>query len=90
MTGRILKLDAEEPQPEPKRSRVWTWILFGIGLAALFAVTVLILLRILPGPHTQSDYLIAGGFATMITLLVVFAVLLTTVLRTPFLKRRTK
>jgi len=38
-----------------------------------FAVFTIALLRVLPEPHTRSDYLIVGTLATLAGLIVVFA-----------------
>lgn len=43
----------------------------------MFIITVVILLRVLPGPHKPSDYLVIGTLATFICLLVVFLVVAT-------------
>ena len=50
----------------------------GGGLAVLFAITVLILMRVLPGPHKPTDYLVMGGLATFVCLLFLFVVNLIT------------
>ena len=42
------------------------------GLLALFAVAAALMLIFLPQPLTNSDYLVAGSVATLITLGVVF------------------
>ena len=46
----------------------------GGGLAMLFAVTVLILTRLIPSPHRPADYLVMGALATLFCLAVVAAV----------------
>ena len=81
------------PEPEPRKtSGVLRWLVLGAGLAALFAGVVLAMLHALPRPHTPADYLMAGGLATMLTILALFGVLLTTKFRSPdpFYKRRWK
>jgi multisubunit Na+/H+ antiporter MnhF subunit len=45
-----------------------------IGTALMFVITVLILLRVLPGPHKSTDYLVIGTLATFVCLLVVFLI----------------
>lgn len=52
-----------------------------IGLAVLFGVVVLILNQLLPGPRRPTDYLVIGGAATMVCLLVLFLILITTSMR---------
>jgi drug/metabolite transporter (DMT)-like permease len=93
MIGRILRLEPEDqPAPAPPRRKLWKWLLLAIALMMLFAATVMVMMRLLPGPHGQSDYLIAGALATMFTMLVLFAVLLSTAMkaRDAFYKRRPK
>jgi multisubunit Na+/H+ antiporter MnhF subunit len=45
-----------------------------IGTAIVFIITVVILLRVLPGPHKSTDYLVIGTLATFVCLLVVFLI----------------
>jgi hypothetical protein len=49
-----------------------------IGMAVLFGVVVLLLDRLLPGPRRPTDYLVMGGAATMVCLLVLFLILIAT------------
>ncbi|MDP8979855.1 MAG: hypothetical protein M3O35_04600 [Acidobacteriota bacterium] len=49
-----------------------------IGLIVIFAVVVALMLRLLPGPHRPSDYMVIGTFATLACLALVFVVLLRT------------
>jgi hypothetical protein len=93
MTEPILKLDSQPEEPEPpKLNGAVRWLVLGAALAALFAGVVMAMLFALPKPHTQSDYMIAGGLATMITMLALFGALLSTTMRDPqaFYKRRPK
>ena len=64
-------------------------MLLGAG-AIVFGVTLAIGLKLLPGPHTETDYLVVGSVATFLCLGVLFAVLITTWIRTPdvFFKKR--
>ncbi|MBL0156014.1 MAG: hypothetical protein IPP47_02710 [Bryobacterales bacterium] len=64
-----------------------------LGAAAIaFVVTVAVGLRLLPAPHTETDYLVVGSVATFLCLGVLFAVLITTWIRSSevFFKKRTK
>lgn len=47
---------------------------FVVVLAALaaFAIVVAIMLRLIPGPVEDSDYLVAGSIAVLVALLVFF------------------
>lgn len=48
------------------------------AIAVLFAATVAILTMVIPGPHRPTDYMVIGGIATMLCLVVLFVVLLST------------
>ena len=90
MTEPIQKPE-ETPAPE-KAGAAKRWVVLGLALAALFAGVVLAMLHALPRPHTQADYLMAGGLATMVTMLALFGTLLSTKFRSEdvFFKRRYK
>jgi Na+/melibiose symporter-like transporter len=64
-------------------------MLAGIGVA-LFGISTAVLIRVLPGPHTEKDYFIIGCMATLISLIAVFLLVITTWIKTPnlFVKRR--
>ena len=53
-------------------------LILSLALLLVFAASVVILLRVIPGPHTEQDYLVAGGVATFVTMLALFVVLITT------------
>ena len=63
-------------------------------LAALcvFAVVAAIMLRVMPEPLKDSDYLVIGSVATLVSLLTLFFGLTATTLKSPdtFFKRRKK
>lgn len=81
MTGRILNINIEpgEPgkasPPEPRRG-IRKLLPAVAALAALFAASTAILLRIIPQPHSSADYLIVGSFATLLCLLALFALVI--------------
>jgi hypothetical protein len=62
----------------------------GFGVLFVFAAAVAILLRVMPGPHRQVDYLVIGAIATFAAMLVLFLILTTTWVKTPnmFYKKR--
>ncbi|MCI0437426.1 MAG: hypothetical protein L0271_27905 [Gemmatimonadetes bacterium] len=66
-------------------------ILGGVA-AILFVVSVIILVRLVPGPHSETDYLIIGCLATLISLVALFVVVVTTWVKPthPFYKERKK
>jgi hypothetical protein len=52
------------------------WILPLAGIAVIFTAITLIMLRLMPGPHTAADYLVVGGLATLVSLVLLFALLI--------------
>ena len=64
-------------------------MLLGAGVA-LFAISIIVLTRLLPGPHTERDYFIIGCLSTLVSLFVLFLIVISTWLKTPnpFFKRR--
>jgi Na+/melibiose symporter-like transporter len=52
-----------------------------LGMVIVFAVTVAILLAVMPGPHRSTDYLVIGCVATLLCLLLLFLVLINTAKR---------
>jgi Na+/melibiose symporter-like transporter len=53
-------------------------IALALGMAIIFAVTVAILLVVMPGPHKSTDFLVIGCVATLLCLLLLFVVLINT------------
>jgi Na+/melibiose symporter-like transporter len=53
-------------------------IALAVGMLMLFAVTVGILLNVMPGPHKATDYLVMGAAGTLLCLVLLFVVLFTT------------
>ena len=96
MTEPTLKLDLDDDPPNqpapPGRRGVVRWLVVASALAALFGGVALGMLLALPRPHTSTDYMIAGGLATMVTMLALFGVLLSTQSKVAdsFFKRRPK
>ena len=92
MTEPTLKLDPQ-PEPEPtQRSGFTRWLVLGVALCALFAGVTVAMLFALPRPHMPADYMMAGGLATMITMLALFGVMVSTQFRgtDAFYKKRPK
>jgi Na+/melibiose symporter-like transporter len=58
-------------------------LLLVCGMLLVFAVTVGILLNVLPGPHKSTDYLVIGAVATLLCLLLLFVVLINTIAKRP-------
>ena len=58
----------------------------------VFAVAAAVMVAIMPAPLKDSDYLVIGSIATLVSLLVMFGALIATRSRTPnpFFKKRQK
>ena len=65
-------------------------LLLALGTLTLFAVTATIMLRFMPGPLKDSDYLVVGSVSTLVALMALFAVLISTTMKSKdvFIKRR--
>jgi hypothetical protein len=65
-----------------------------LGAAALcvFVVVAAIMIKLMPSPLKDSDYLLIGSVATLVALLALFLALISTTLKSPdvFFKRRKK
>ena len=65
-------------------------VLAGAGLV-VFAVAAVLMIRLMPQPLKDSDYLVVGSVATLVAMLVVFLGLVATIKsRDVFFKRRRK
>jgi hypothetical protein len=64
-------------------------MLLGVGVA-LFAISIVVLTQVLPGPHSERDYFIIGSLATLVSLFALFLIVISTWIKTPnpFFKRR--
>ena len=67
-------------------------LLLVIGGACVFAVTAAVMIQLMPAPLKDSDYLVIGSVATLVSLLVLFLVMLSTSMKASnvFFKRRRK
>jgi hypothetical protein len=64
-----------------------------IGLAVcVFTVVAALMLKLMPAPMKESDYMVIGSVATLMALGVVFLVLISTTLKSSdvFFKKRRK
>lgn len=73
-------------------SALGKWAVLIGGTAIVFAVSVAVGLQLVPGPHSETDYLVIGCIATLLSLSLLFLVLIRTWVKAPdvFFKRRTK
>jgi len=62
-----------EDGPPPGRSRNLRVGALAISACAVFVVFAIVLLHLLPAPHSHSDYMIVGTLATLAALITIFA-----------------
>lgn len=67
-------------------------IMLILGGVCVFAVSAAVIVAIMPAPLKDSDYLVIGSIATLVSLLAMFVALLATRLKSPdpFFKKRKK
>ena len=67
-------------------------IMLGIAVAFIFAAVAFIMLRVMPQPMKDSDYLVVGSVATLVALLALFLLLVSTSMKSSdvFFKKRKK
>jgi hypothetical protein len=67
-------------------------IFLALGVAFIFAAVIFIMLQIMPQPLRDSDYLVIGSVATIVSLLAVFLLLVSTSMKSKdvFFKKRKK
>jgi hypothetical protein len=51
-------------------------VTLALAMVVIFVATTAILSQVLPGPHKPSDYLVIGGVATLLCLVLLFVVLI--------------
>jgi hypothetical protein len=63
-----------------------------LGAALVFGAVAAIMIRLMPGPLEDSDYLVIGSVATLVAMLALFLMLVTTRLKSSdvFFKKRKK
>ncbi len=69
--------------------------ILGLAVLAIFVTVTAILLKLIPAPRKDSDFLIIGSIATLVTLAAVFVLVISTSRRPGrnsevFFKRRRK
>ncbi|MCC7234216.1 MAG: hypothetical protein IT163_02875 [Bryobacterales bacterium] len=55
----------------------------GAGMLIVFITAVAILMRVIPGPRKETDYLVIGTLATFAALMLLFVVLVTSIFKDP-------
>lgn len=56
--------------------RTSRWLTLGGGIAVLFIATIAILLKIIPPPHRNLDYLVIGAVATFLSMILLWIALM--------------
>ncbi len=54
-----------------------------VGVALAFALSIAVMLQLIPAPRRSVDYMIIGGAATFAAMSVLFVVMITTWYRVP-------
>jgi hypothetical protein len=54
-----------------------------LGMVVVFALTVAVLLNVMPAPHKPTDYLVMGAVGTLLCLLLLFVVLISAATKPP-------
>ena len=67
-------------------------LLLGLTAVCVFVVVGAIMTKVMPGPFKESDYLVIGSVATLVSLLVLFLMLISSTMKSSdiFFKRRRK
>ena len=66
-------------------------LMLALAVVLVFTAVAGIMMRVIPAPHKDSDYLVIGSVATLVALLVLFVALIsTTKSSNVFFKRRRK
>jgi hypothetical protein len=66
--------------------------MLGAGALCVFLLVAAVMLKLMPGPLKDSDYMVIGSVATLVALGVLFLVLVSTTMKSSdvFFKRRRK
>lgn len=73
-------------------SAVTRGLALAVIMISVFVIGIVVLIRLIPGPHKSSDYLIIGCLATLLCLFTLFLIFISTWAKGPntFFKRRRK
>ncbi|MFN0101599.1 MAG: hypothetical protein ACKV2U_05845 [Bryobacteraceae bacterium] len=52
------------------------WFTLAGGIAVLFVATIAILLKVIPEPHRNLDYLVIGAVATFLSMILLWVVMM--------------
>lgn len=67
-------------------------LMLGAAAVCVFVVVAAVMLKVMPGPLKESDYMVIGSVATLVALGVLFLVLVSTTMKSSdvFFKKRRK
>jgi multisubunit Na+/H+ antiporter MnhF subunit len=72
MTAPTPKPDGPDEKATPRRFRIPRPAALAISAGIAFVFFAVVLIRVLPSPHAQADYLIVGTLATLAALITIF------------------
>ena len=52
------------------------WLTLGGGILVLFVASIAILLKVIPEPHRNLDYLVIGAVATFLSMILLWVALM--------------
>ena len=56
--------------------RTSRWLTLGGGIVVLFVASIAILLKVIPEPHRNLDYLVIGAVATFLSMILLWVALM--------------
>ena len=56
--------------------RTSRWLTLGGGIVVLFVASITILLKVIPEPHRNLDYLVIGAVATFLSMILLWVALM--------------
>jgi len=65
-------------------------VLLSLAVLCVFGLVAAVLMKLMPGPLKESDYMVIGSVATLVSLLVLFLALVSTTMKASdvFFRRR--
>ncbi len=58
------------------KKRTSRWLTLGGGIVVLFVASIAILLKVIPEPHRNLDYLVIGAVATFLSMILLWVALM--------------
>jgi hypothetical protein len=57
------------------------YLVLALAMVFVFVAVATVLMKVIPGPHKETDYLVIGTVSTFASLAVLFVVLVTTIFK---------